>query len=135
MKSVLNQNPNNTEALNSLGYIFLQNNRIDEAKTLIEQAVALSPNNPAYLDSLGWLYYRQGNNDQAIKYLKKAYSLSNQAEIAAHLGEVFWKTGKQDLAKEIWEKAHSRSPDNETLKETMMRFKVEIKPIRIVNHD
>lgn len=134
LKKILGQNPNHSDALNALGYILLQNNRMEEAKQYLQQALMLAPNNASYLDSMGWYHYRQGDLPEALKYLRKAYNLSNNVEIAAHLGEVLWALGKQEEAKEVWAKALSKNPEDTLLLETLAKFKVEIKPIKIVHH-
>jgi predicted negative regulator of RcsB-dependent stress response len=43
-------------------------------------------------------------------------------EIAAHLGEVQWALGRQDEARQTWEKARAEHPDNEVLRETIKRL-------------
>lgn len=135
LKTILQQNANNAEALNTLGYILsLQPERRQEAKQYIEQALSIAPNNPAYLDSLGWLYFKMGDAKKALEYLSKATELSNDPEIAAHLGEVMWALGKKEEAKVVWGQALYRSPKNEVLKETLVRHNVDLKPIKIVHH-
>lgn len=130
--SILKDNPNNAEALNTLGYILsLQPGRLEEAKPYLEQALSLSPNNPAYLDSIGWLYFRLGEETKALSYLKRAKELSSDPEIAAHYGEVLWSIGKKEEAKAIWNAAHSKTPENEILRETMSRFQIDIKPLNM----
>jgi len=71
---------------------------------------------------MGWVHYRMGNNQEAIEYLEKALSLRQDAEIAAHLGEVLWVTGDRERAREVWERAEREHPDNHVLRETVERF-------------
>ncbi len=136
LRLILKQNPDNTEALNTLGYILsLQKDRIQEAKQYLEAALALAPNNPSYLDSIGWYYFRTGDTKSAISYLSKANELSNDPEIAAHLGEALWIAGKRDEAKSIWIAGLKNNPDNEMLQQTVARYKVSVKPIKIVTKE
>lgn len=135
LKNILQQNPNNAEALNTLGYILSnQKDRMEEAKQYLEQSLSIAPNNPAYLDSMGWLYFKMNQPEKALDYLKKAHELSSDAEIAAHLGEVLWVMGKKDEAKVIWERARTQNPQNETLRETLTRYKQELKSLNTVHN-
>lgn len=135
LNTILKQNANNAIALNALGnLLLLQNGRNDEAKQYLEQALSIAPNNPIFLDSVGWYYFRTGEPEKALPYLKQANKLSAEPEIAAHLGEVLWVIGKKEQAKAIWSEALSKTPENEVLKETMARFKADLKPMNIVHH-
>ncbi len=45
----------------------------------------------AFWDTLGWVYFRQGNFGEAEKFLKASWSLSQHAEVADHLRQVYEK--------------------------------------------
>ncbi len=127
MRSVIRVRPDNAQAYNALGYTLAdRNERLDEAKALIDKANALSPDDASILDSLGWVEYRLGNNGDALANLQKAYHLRNDAEIAVHLGEVLWVSGKPAEAERAWADAKAKEPQNETLKQTLARFNVTI---------
>ncbi len=64
-----------------------------------------------------------GKYDEAIRLLKKALSQVEDGEIAAHLGEVLWVTGKEQEALGIWNRALKKSPKDSDILETMKRFK------------
>ena len=74
------------------------------------------------LDSLGWGYYRLGQYPKSIEYLQRALAKRPDPEVAAHLGEVLWKTGQQDAANKIWRDALNDSPSNPMVTETMKRI-------------
>ena len=117
--------PDNAQAYNGLGYALAERNlRLDEAQQLIEKAVKLAPDDGYILDSLGWLQYRQGKLTEALKTLNTAYAMRPDAEIAAHLGEVLWVSGQAEAAKNIWRSAQQIDPKNQTLINTLARFKV-----------
>jgi len=123
IRRVLEREPNNAHALNALGYTLAdQTDRLEEALSLIEKALALEPDDPFVLDSMGWVQYRLGNHNEAIKYLQRAFDQRKDPEIAAHLGEVLWVTGEQSAARSLWRRAMDESPDNEVLRETVQRF-------------
>lgn len=123
LRAILSQEPNNTAALNALGYTFAdRNERLDEAVDLIEKAYELNPNDPAIIDSMGWIKYRLGDTESALTYLRKAYEAFQDQEIAAHLGEVLWVIGQQEEAAAIWQEALKENPDSKILKRVMDRF-------------
>jgi len=120
---VLKIEPDNTRALNALGYTLAdRTERYDEALKLIEQAIAQTPNDPAVIDSMGWVMYRLGRLQEARDYLNKAYGLTPDAEIAAHLGEVLWAMGERDAALALWKKARAEYPGNRLLEDTVRRL-------------
>jgi tetratricopeptide (TPR) repeat protein len=80
------------------------------------------PDDAAIIDSFGWVNYRMGNYEEAIRLLRNALSRFDDGEIAAHLGEVLWVSGRQVEAEEVWKKALQKSPDNPMLQEIMERF-------------
>ena len=60
--------------------------------------------------------------EEAIRLLRNALSRFDDGEIAAHLGEVLWVSGRQLEAEEVWKKALKKSPDNSMLQDVMGRF-------------
>ena len=127
MRSVIRVRPDNAQAYNALGYTLAdRNERLDEAQALIEKANALSPNDASILDSLGWVQYRLGNNGAALQNLEHAYKLRGDAEIAVHLGEVLWISGRPADAERAWRDASSKEPQNVALQQTLSRFNVQI---------
>jgi tetratricopeptide (TPR) repeat protein len=123
LRAILQQDPDNAQALNALGYTLAdRTERHQEALQLIERALALKPDDPFVLDSMGWIQYRLGNNEEAIKYLKRALSIRNDAEISAHLGEVLWVIGDRRQARTVWKKALEDTPDSEVLNGVIKKF-------------
>jgi tetratricopeptide (TPR) repeat protein len=74
---------------------------------------------------MGWIAYRLGRLAEAEQFLGRAWLLDNNAEIAAHLGEVLWRQGRQEEAREIWRKGLAVDSDNPTLNETIKRLEAE----------
>ena len=121
--------PGNAAAYNALGYWLADHNqRLQEAKTLIEKAVQLAPDDYFIQDSLGWVHFRLGQTQEARRLLEAAWKKRPDPEIAAHLGEVLWTLGDQDAARATWRDGLRRDPDNETLKQTLQRLKVKVGP-------
>jgi tetratricopeptide (TPR) repeat protein len=120
---VLDREPDNAHALNALGYYLADHtDRLQEAEDYITRALELLPNDPAVIDSMGWLQYRLGNHEQALEYLKRAYEKLEDAEIAAHLGEVLWVTGDREAASNVWNRALEVAPEDNVLRRVMQRF-------------
>jgi len=123
LRSILDQDPQNAQALNALGYTLAdRTNRYAEAEKLIDMALELRPNDHYILDSKGWVLYRQGRLDEAIEYLRRAMELIPDGEIAAHLGEVLWVKGDKKEAKKVWDTALKSAPDNALLQDVIQRF-------------
>jgi tetratricopeptide (TPR) repeat protein len=87
LKKSLNLDPEYPTALNSLGFIYAEE-EIDKKKgfDLCRKAVTLKPDNPTYLDSLGWASYKLGDTGLAREFLKKALDLlPGNKEIKRHI--------------------------------------------------
>ena len=126
MRRLIELKPDDANYYNTLGYTLADfSMRLDEARELVEKAAELSPNDAYITDSLGWIEFRDGNHAKAIELLLKAYELKPDAEIAAHLGEVYWIEQQFDHAKAIWQKGKTLDNDNKTLNKTMQHYLTE----------
>ena len=120
LKIIIQKRPDDAGALNALGYTLVdRTERYQEAEVYLQQAIKLKPDEAVIIDSMGWLRFKQGNTDEALKYLRLAYEKQPESEVAAHLAEVLWVTGKKDEARRVFELAIIKSPDDEYL----LRFK------------
>ena len=123
LMAILENEPDYVEALNSLGYTLAdRTDRYEEAYAYIRRALELRPDAAHILDSYGWVNFRMGRLDEALLYLRKAAEAVYDPEIAAHLGEVLWEQGDHAAARDIWDEAIKKSPDSETLLNTMQRL-------------
>jgi tetratricopeptide (TPR) repeat protein len=93
--------------LNYLGYMNADRGvRLDEARGLLEKAVALDPGNGAYLDSLGWAFYRLGQLAEAEEKLRQALERSgDNAVILDHLADTLRRRGRVEEALGFWKRA------------------------------
>lgn len=127
LQAILAIEPEHANALNALGYTLSNRpERSKEALVYLKKALELSPDNPAFMDSMGWALFRAGEVKDSMALLKNAYNLSKDSEIAAHLGEVLWTTGKRAQAKKIWHKALQNTPHNNILLETLSRLHIQL---------
>lgn len=126
LREVIELDPGYAHAYNALGYSLADRGvRLDDALELIERAHQILPNDPYILDSLGWVKFRLGENEAAEKYLRSAYEMSPEAEIAAHLGELLWVTGRRAEAREIWAQGQALNDSDPALLGTLARFGVQ----------
>jgi tetratricopeptide (TPR) repeat protein len=123
LKELVALRPDDAQALNALGYTLVdKTSRTGEGLAFIQRAHKISPADPFILDSLGWAFYRMGQFDDAERYLQQALEGRPDAEIAAHLGEVLWRKGEHEKARQVWKAQLVANPDNVLLKETVKRF-------------
>jgi predicted Zn-dependent protease len=122
-EKALQARPDDPELQNALGFTLADHKlKLARAEQLVRSAIAVSPDNPAIQDSLGWVLYRRGKNSQALPVLARAWLNSGDPEIAAHYGEVLWKSGDQGKARYIWQQALNSDPSHLHLRETMARL-------------
>ncbi|NJK91892.1 MAG: tetratricopeptide repeat protein [Blastochloris sp.] len=97
-------NPKHHQALNSLAYLWANENRnLAEAEKLLTRALELSPNNPGYQDTLAWIYHQKGRYQEAHALLLLALEkLPLNPEILEHLGQVQLRLGRQEDALKSW---------------------------------
>lgn len=123
LRTILKMDPENSQALNALGYTLTdRTDRHEEALQLINKALELRPNDPYYLDSLGWVYYRMGDLEKAEYYLREAVEIQADVEFLAHLGEVLWMRDKKREARKFWDQALQLDSENKVLQETLQRL-------------
>ena len=120
LRKILVTDPENVAALNALGYTLAdRTTRFQEALELIDRARAAEPDQAAIIDSYGWVLYRLGRNAEALVELRRAFVLQKDPEIAAHIAEVLWVTGKQDEARKFFEEARKLDPENRSLQRAL----------------
>jgi tetratricopeptide (TPR) repeat protein len=125
LRAIIAREPDNATALNALGYTLAnRTDRYQEAYELISRALQLAPGEPAILDSMGWVNFRLGNYETAIDYLERAYAAFPDPEVAAHLGEALWMTGREEAAMAVWRKALAQDAEHAVLRETLQRLGV-----------
>ncbi len=123
LKKILIKEPDNTQALNALGYSLVSvPGRYAEAEKYLQQAIKLAPDEAVIMDSYGWLQFKMGNTLKALDYLQRAFAKQPENEIAAHLAEVLWALGRKDEAKKIFNKAIKESPEDEYLINFQQKF-------------
>ena len=131
-KRVLAIEPDNADALNYLGYTWVdRGENLTEAFDMIRKAVELEPNSGAIVDSLGWAHYKLGQYQEAKKKLEDAVALSpSSATIIDHLGDVYWKLGRFREAGYQWERALEFDPTDEERDNIKLKLKGQFEAVQ-----
>ncbi len=111
--AALRLRPEEPELLNYLGYAWIdRGERLKEAMSMVERAVAANPRSGAMVDSLGWARYRLGDFKGAVETLEQAIELlAGDPEINNHLGDAYWMVGRKDEAVFQWRRVLTLKPD------------------------
>jgi len=141
-RQVLDIDPENSMALNYLGYMFADKGvRLNEALGMIRKAVEQDPMNGAYLDSLGWVYFKLGEYELAEDNLRKAVDRDRtDPTVHDHLGDLYEKTGRIRLAAAQWELslaeyAKSAAADVEPTDVAKVQKKLESARVRLAKQE
>lgn len=113
------------QVLNYLAYSWVdQNMNIDEAFTMLKQAVDAAPRDGMIIDSLGWAYFRLGRWDDAVRELEKAIELKpGDPTINDHLGDAYWRAGRRLEGKFQWQHAKDLNPEPDELEKINAKLK------------
>jgi len=143
LKICLKKNPKNADALNFLGYYYLENEQnLDEALALIRKAILLKPNSVAIRDSIGWGYYKNKKLKEAKNHLQIAVEMAEihgikDAVIYDHLAQIFydksdyshslffWKEADKILSVQIRGAKENKTPDKDHRKKWKLKKKIE----------
>ena len=124
LKEAIKLKPDYALAYNALGYSYADRDvNLEDAKKYIEIALSIQPRNHYILDSMGWVYFKLGDLNLAHQFIKKAFAIADDPEIAAHFGEVLWKQGNKEEAKNILRNSLEKYPNNKIISETQNRLK------------
>lgn len=141
-RQVLKLNPENSSALNYLGYMLADRNvRLQEALDMIKKAVDMEPNNGAFLDSLGWVYFRLNRLDEAAEQLRRSLDRgSRDPTVHEHLGDVYSGMNNLKDAITMWERSiaewQSNAPSEVDQAEiSKIQKKVEGAKVRLARED
>lgn len=106
MDSCLAHNPNHAMCLNNYAYFLAVNKKdLKKAEKMSYRAITAEPNSGTCLDTYAWVLYMQGRYEEACKYIEQALTYVNDSVILEHAGDIYYKLGRKDDAKEMWRKA------------------------------
>ncbi|MBK1664875.1 hypothetical protein CKO38_08950 [Rhodospirillum rubrum] len=133
-QTALRLNPDQPFVLNYLGYSWLDNGiNVDQAKQLIERAVAQRPKDGYIIDSLGWAHFRLGEYAEAVGILERAiHETPDDATINDHLGDAYWMVGRRLEARYQWERALSLADEADLSASIQKKLDTGLSPPRPV---
>jgi tetratricopeptide (TPR) repeat protein len=115
-EEALKVDQNNATLLNNYAYyLSLRNVQLEKAAEMVMKAMELIPNTASFEDTYGWILYQQGKYSEAKKWIQAAFDKSESADVAHHLGDVYFKTGDAAKAMEYWKKAKKLGIDTPEL--------------------
>jgi tetratricopeptide (TPR) repeat protein len=120
MKTVIQLDPEHTNALNFLGYTYADMGvLLDEAEQFVLKALETQPDDGYIIDSLGWVYYKKGLFDRAVSVLEKAVSLvPDDPTILEHMADAYLKIDGKEKALEFYRRSLDRKEkDKENIEE------------------
>lgn len=108
-RAALELEPDQPQVLNYLGYSLVEKQeKLDEALSMIERAVAARPDSGYIVDSLGWVLFRLGRYGEAVEHMERAVELMPVDPVVNdHLGDVYWAVGRTREAEFQWSRALS----------------------------
>ena len=128
---ILREDPGNAQAKGNLDVVNLassqnaiveinkkiENNEVDEALKLTQEALKAEPESPQFLNAMGRIYGEKlGKLDEAVAYLEKAVRLDPQfASAQENLGIAYAIQNQFDKAVQHLETAHQLEPDNQRI--------------------
>ena len=112
-KSLLADDPNNLELLNSLGQLYIKASDDEKALPFYEKIIKLNPVNVDAYNNMGGIYRRLKRYDESIAILNKALSFNkNNSEVKYNLGFTYKLMGKNDDACDCFEYVISENPND-----------------------
>ncbi len=109
--------PGQPEVLNYLGYSWIDRNmNIEQAKSMVEEAVKERPDDAQVIDSMGWVLFKTKDFENASKFLERAAEITPyDSVINNHLGDSYWKQGRYNEARFQWQRALKFKNSDEVL--------------------
>jgi tetratricopeptide (TPR) repeat protein len=113
LKSILEKNPEDPNALYLIGISYSRKKMLPEAIDVLTQVTQLSPKfAPAYFE-LGVCYEQQGDQAKALEYFQKTMELDTANPDAAYnSGLILFGQNRMDEALTLFEKALELRPDD-----------------------
>jgi tetratricopeptide (TPR) repeat protein/thiol-disulfide isomerase/thioredoxin len=113
----LHDDPSSAEALYGLGSVYLNQQKMPEARDCFERTIKLTASYPDTLpnawNNLGLIAAREGRTEQAIPYFQEALRQSPDHAIAlVNLGSAYRQLQRWDESRKAFERALASHPDD-----------------------
>ena len=110
ISKILNYDPGNLKALNTLGVFYMENGKIHLAKIIFTRILKKYPKNSAVHNNLGIIALKEGKKEEAISaFLKSLDSRYNNYVASANLGALYLEAYEYKLALKYLEAAYRMS--------------------------
>ncbi len=97
--------PEDWRGPNNVGYIYVMQNKVNEAKAEFDKAATLNVNSAVINNNLGVIERINGNLDKAIEYFESAEGAGN--EVSQNLGMIYVKKGDYDKSNQYYQSTKS----------------------------
>lgn len=130
-RNALTINPDDAEVLNNYAYFVSESTddpaMLSEALTMVSRALNISPDLNKF-DTLAWILFKQKDYGKALGIMEAVVEAldtdsGNNADIIAHLGDIYAATGNIDKALEYWNKSLSLNPEDVKTKQKIAERK------------
>lgn len=111
-RNVLREDPRHENALVNLAAIYIQETRLQEARSLIDKVIEMNPENPKALVNAGMIVLQQNNEKAAADYFRQALQYNPIEETALiNLAYLAQQEKRYDEAGAYYEKVVRVSPE------------------------
>tara|TARA_B100001996_G_scaffold381405_1_gene370773 strand:- start:2152 stop:3162 length:1011 start_codon:yes stop_codon:yes gene_type:complete len=116
IEEILKKEPNNINAINLKGGIYLKNSNFNKALEIFKSGFNVDPNNITILRNIITTLNNLKNYTESQKYIEKINTLAkNSPETVIQLANNFILQGKKEKALELIDKNISRNPESDKL--------------------
>ncbi len=124
---ILDDDPENAEALHLLGVCALQYGKFDQAIELIERALSFRPEAAAYYNNLAAAYHHKKNFSKSEEYYLKTIELQpNYVDAHNNLGNLYREINELSKARDQYIKALSFEPELESALTRLKEVEAEL---------
>ncbi|MBU2501621.1 fused MFS/spermidine synthase [bacterium] len=111
-RALLEQHPDNSQALNAVADILAGAGRLTEAREYARRALDLAPDDGPVLDTYGWILVLTGDTAEGIAYLEKSLAaLPGHPIVLYHLGAAHQRAGNAAEARDFLDRALARESE------------------------
>ncbi|MCK5852206.1 hypothetical protein KAH27_04165 [bacterium] len=125
MLKVVPEKKSKSELLNFTAYVLaLSGKKLDFAEELVKEALEKDKKNSAYIDTLGWILFKKGAANDALEKILHANQIGgDDPTLLDHLGDIYFKLGQTEKAKEMWGKSLGMDDNNISVKNKLNKLR------------
>lgn len=120
-EKIVEKQPHNLVALNNLAFLYLEIDNVKDAKSLIEQAVAINKNIPAILDTYSRVLAKSGDIKEALVQSKLAFDKTKgeDVDIALQYSELLQLNNRSKRAADVLSSIDAKTEEQKTKLEAL----------------